>query len=217
MYTGATWAGQGAVCSWVGVRGLGRERSSQNSRPFETSLLHACVRSKHASYIVRSYILRRFTTGRLTDYIGRMQLCGSAIPHADVDATLEDASVPHVPPHSLTLTLTHWRTEYAGRLSNASAPTQLPSQLPSLRNYSAAPPTGLTVASPPLPQDPPHSPWHSRLQLHSVVPLQTKFALTIWITLARGLKRGRRQGTVLTANETVDVAGDVAGLPLSLW
>jgi len=115
-----------------------------------------------ASYIF--YIVR--------SYIGRMQLCGSAIPHADVDATLEDASVPHVPPHSLTLTLTHWRTEYAGRLSNASAPTQLPSQLPSLRNYSAAPPTGLTVASPPLPQDPPHSPWHSRLQLHSVVPFR---------------------------------------------
>ena len=120
--------------------------------------------------------------------------------------------------HSLRLALSH-SDSLTGVQSmlDASAPTQLPSQLPSLRNYSAAPPTGLTVASPPLPQDPPHSPWHSRLQLHSVVPLQTKFALTIWITLARGLKRGRRQGTVLTANETVDVAGDVAGLPLSLW
>ena len=182
MYTGATWAGQGAVCSWVGVRGLGRERSSQNSRPFETILLHACVRREHASYMYIFYMLRRSTTGRPSDetlsYGAISDACNCVVLQFPTLTLMQPSRMPLfrtfplTHSHSLTLTLTHWRTEYAGRLSNASAPTQLPSQLPSLRNYSAAPPTGLTVASPPLPQDPPHSPWHSRLQLHSVVPFR---------------------------------------------
>lgn len=145
-------------------------------------------------------------------------------PNADVDATLEEDSVPHAPrslTHSFRLThsdslshsLTHWSTEYAGRLSSntASLSASLSPQL--LRSSSHWPHRSLDAPAPRSPAQPMAQPFAVTQRR----PPQTKFALTIWITLARGLKRGRRQGTVLTANETVDVAGDVAGLPLSLW
>ena len=178
--------------------------------------MHACVRGANASHRV----LKRTHAN-----LGDLQF-----PNADVDATLEDASVPHAPrslTHSLRLThsdsltqtrtlslrLTHRSTEYAGRLSSntASLSASLSPQL--LRSSSHWPHRSLAAPAPRSPAQPMAQPFTVTQRR----PPQTKFALTIWITLARGLKRGRRQGTVLTANETVDVAGDVAGLPLSLW